>query len=296
MSNLAQVKPIEALKTMLSAPSISEQFKNALGDHKDAFVASLIDLYSGDAQLQNCKPQAVIMQALRAATLRLPLNKALGFSYIVVFNNSVRNADGTWEKEAVPTFLIGYKGLIQLALRTGQYRCINADVVYEGELRKTDKLTGAIDLSGTKTSNDVIGYFCHVELINGFSKTLYMTIDEMAEYALRFSPSFKGKNRPTVEQLKSAAKSGNAANAGWQGNFDDMALKTVTRRLLSKYGYLSVEMQGVVSNEAAIETEPKEDFSNAEVIEISEDGEILNAPKTDEKSKPTPEEMVKVPF
>lgn len=137
-----QDRPVDLLKATINAPSVQEQFKNALGEHKDTFVASLIDLYTGDRSLQTCKPSVVIAEALRAATLRLPLNKALGFAYIVVYNNSVKQADGSWVKVPTPTFIPGYKGYIQLAMRTGQYRTINADVVYEGEVRKVNKAHG----------------------------------------------------------------------------------------------------------------------------------------------------------
>lgn len=243
-----QQKPVDLLKAVINAPSVQDQFKNALGEHKDAFVASLIDLYTGDKALQTCKPASLVAEALRAATLRLPLNKALGFAYIVVYNNSVKKADGSWEKVPTPTFIPGYKGYIQLAMRTGQYRTINADMVYEGELRTGNKLSGEILLDGQKKSDKVIGYFCYFELLNGFSKTLYMTVEEMAQYAKRFSPSIKRDT--TIEQL--IAKANNAEvskKVGWEGNFSDMAIKTVVRRLLSKYGYLSVEMQGAMSKD-----------------------------------------------
>jgi recombinase, phage recT family len=237
-------RPIDMLKSIVSAPSVQDQFKNALGEHKDAFVASLIDLYTGDKQLQACDAKAIVMEALRAASMRLPLNKALGFAYIIVFNNNVKNPDGSWAKVPTPTFVPGYKGYIQLAMRTGQYRTINADFVYEGELRKVDKLKGEVAFDGEKKSDKIVGYFCYFELLNGFSKTLYVPIEEMAAYALRYSPSFKGKNKPTAEALVAAAQSGAVSSqVGWSGNFNDMGLKTVIRRLLSKYGYLSVEMQ-----------------------------------------------------
>ena len=137
-------------------------------------MASLIDLYTGDKQLQTCNAKAVVSEALRAATMRLPLNKALGFAYIIVFNNSVRNPDGSFSKVPTPTFVPGYKGYIQLAMRTGQYRTINADFVYEGELRKVDKLKGEVAFDGEKKSDKIVGYFCYFELLNGFSKTLYV--------------------------------------------------------------------------------------------------------------------------
>lgn len=243
-------KPIDLMKSVINAPSVQAQFKNALGDHKDAFVASLIDLFTGDKALQSCKPALVVAEALRAATLRLPLNKALGFAYIVVFNNSVKNDDGSFSKVPTPTFVPGYKGYIQLAMRTGQYRTINADFVYEGEMRKVSKLTGEIALDGKKQSDKIVGYFCYFELLNGFNKTLFVPVEEMAQYALRYSPSFKGKNKPSVETLiKAAQENKPSTKVGWEGNFNDMALKTVIRRLLSKYGYLSVEMQNAIAKD-----------------------------------------------
>lgn len=245
-----QDRPIDMLKSVINAPSVQSQFGNALGEHKDAFVASLIDLFTGDKSLQACQPASIVAEALRAATLRLPLNKALAFSYIIVFNNNVKNPDGTWTKVPTPTFIPGYKGYIQLAMRTGQYKTINADFVYEGELRKVNKLTGEIAFDGEKKSDKIVGYFCYFELLNGFSKTLYVSVEDMANYALRYSPSFKGKNKPQVEDLIKAAQTNQASTkVGWEGNFNDMGLKTVVRRLLSKYGYLSVEMQDAISKD-----------------------------------------------
>ena len=268
-----QERPIDLMKSFINAPSVQEQFQNALGDHKDAFVASLIDLFTGDKALQTCKPALVIAEALRAATLRLPLNKALGFAYIVVFNNTVKNADGSWSKVPTPTFVPGYKGYIQLAMRTGQYRTINADFVYEGEMRKVSKLTGEIALDGEKKSDKIVGYFCYFELLNGFNKTLYVSVEDMAQYALRYSPSFKGKNKPSTDALVAAAQANKASTkVGWEGNFNDMALKTVIRRLLSKYGYLSVEMQNTISKDVEDAQTSRNDIiienANAQAIDI----------------------------
>lgn len=244
---------VTALRTMLEAESVQKQFHNALKENKDAFIASVIDLYSGDAALQRCEPKAVLQEALKAAVLKLPINKALGFSYIVVYNNSKRDINGQWVKVATPTFLVGYRGLIQMAMRTGQYKTINADAVYKGELRGADKLTGRIDLSGERESDEVVGYFAHIELLNGFTKTLYMSVREMAAYAKKFSPSVKRET--TIDQLLNKANAPEAGKAvGWEGDFTAMALKTVIRRLLWKFGYLSVEMQRAMENEAKVET------------------------------------------
>lgn len=260
-NNQLQKSTSAQFAAVLNAESVQQQFKNALGEHKDAFVASLIDLYNGDKSLQTCNTNALICEALRAATLRLPLNKALGFAYIVVYNISVKRVDDNgndvldpqthkpvYDKVPTPTFIPGYKGYIQLAMRTGQYKTINADFVYEGELRKVNKLTGEIAFDGEKKSDRIVGYFCYFELLNGFSKTLYVSVEDMAKYAKHYSPSIGYKT--TIEQLIAKANDGIVAKkVGWEGNFNDMALKTVIRRLLSKYGYLSVEMQNAISGD-----------------------------------------------
>lgn len=239
---------IEILKATLKADSVTEQFRNALKDNSGPFTASIIDLYNSDNNLQACDPNKVVMEALKAAVLKLPINKSLGFAYIVPFNNSVKNTDGSWSKVMTPTMIIGYKGLIQLAMRTGQYKTINADVVYKGELRKVDKLSGEIDFTGERESDEVVGYFCYFKLTNGFEKTLYMSVEDMAKYAKQYSPSI-GKDT-TVEILIKTAKANQVSkNVGWMGNFTNQALKTCTRRLLSKYGYLSIEMQQAIAEE-----------------------------------------------
>ena len=255
-------KGVDLLKNMLNAESVQAQFKNALGKNSGTFVASVIDLYNGDKSLQQCEPKAVVMEALKAAVLHLPINKALGYAFIIPFNNNrkVKYTDEQgyererWEKVMEPTFQIGYKGLIQLAMRTGQYRTLNADAVYDGELRKVNKLTGEIAFDGERTSDKVIGYFCYFELLNGFSKTLYMTVEQMAAHAKRFSKGLKKET--TVESLISlAALPVSDSNAvGWMGNFHGMAIKTVIRNLLSRYGYLSVEMQNAIADDYEGET------------------------------------------
>lgn len=250
----ASAKKIDVLKSMLKAPSVMEQFQNALDKNAPTFVASIIDLYNSDSKLQMCEPKAVVMEALKAAVLKLPINKALGYAYVIPFNNSKKDEHGQWHKVMEPTFELGYKGYIQLAMRTGQYRTINADVVYEGELRKVNKLSGEIAFDGTKASDKIIGYFCYFELLNGFSKTLYMTVEQMATHAKLYSKGIKPET--TIEQMLNLANlpmSANSKTVGWMGNFHAMAIKTVIRNLLSKYGYLSVEMQQAIADDLKAE-------------------------------------------
>jgi recombination protein RecT len=250
-----------------------EQFKNALDKNAPTFVASIIDLYNGDSNLQLCEPKEVVMEALKSAVLKLPINKALGYAYIIPFNNSVRDNQGAYTKKMVPTFQMGYKGYIQLAMRTGQYKTINADAIYEGELRKVNKLTGEISLDGEKKSDKIVGYFCYFELLNGFSKILFMTVDQMATHAKKYSKGLKKET--TVESLIALANlpmSMDSKTVGWLGNFHGMAMKTVIRLILSKYGYLSIEMQQAVENDSV---EENQDYlirpnANSQTFDVSE--------------------------
>lgn len=252
-----QRKPVDVLKSIMNAESVQQQFKNALGKNAGTFVASVIDLYNGDTGLQQCQPKQVVMEALKAAVLHLPINKTLGYAYVIPFKNT-KKVNGQWVKVYEPVFQMGYKGYIQLAMRTGQYRTINADAVYEGELRKVNKLTGEIAFDGERTSDKVVGYFCYFELLNGFNKTLYMTVEQMANHAKRYSKGLVkyddagNKVDVTVDSLVALADlpmAPDSKTVGWLGNFHGMAIKTVIRNLLSKYGYLSVEMQNAISND-----------------------------------------------
>ena len=218
-NNKTLVRPIDKLKNILAAQSVQEQFQSVLKENAGAFVASIIDLYNTDRTLQMCDPKNVVMEALKAASLKLPINKQLGFAWIVPYRDSKTGA-------YIPTFQLGYKGYIQLCMRTGAYRYINADIVYEGELVKHDKLTGEIEIDPSKRISDKkIGYFAFIETLNGFRKTLYMTVEEVTKHAQQYSKSYGSKN------------------SVWATDFDAMALKTCLRLLLSKYGIMSVEMQ-----------------------------------------------------
>ena len=223
----AVAKPIDKLKNILAAQSVQEQFQSVLKENAGAFVASIIDLYNTDKTLQMCEPKNVVMEALKAASLKLPINKQLGFAWIVPYRDGRTG-------QYIPTFQLGYKGYVQLCMRTGAYRYINADVVYEGELVKHDKLTGEIEIDPSKRASDQkVGYFAFIETLNGFRKTLYMTVEEVTKHAQQYSKSYGNKN------------------SVWATDFDAMALKTCLRLLLSKYGIMSVEMQRAYIEDSA---------------------------------------------
>ena len=229
-----QDNPVAKLKRVLNVDSVQQQFKNALKDGTALFVASLIDLYANDKYLQQCDPNAVIMEALKAATLKLPINKSLGFAYIVPYKNNK-------EKSYIPTMIVGYKGYLQMAQRTAQYKYINADCVFEGEKIDQDRLTGEIYISGEPSSENAIGYFAHIETLNGFRKTIFWSKAKVTDHAKRYSQSYASDYSP------------------WKKQFDTMAIKTVLRHLLSRYGIMSVDMAQAVDMDAGDykESEPE---------------------------------------
>ena len=165
-NNLAK---IDQFKGILNSQTIRAQIKNCLKDKSGAFLSSVIDLYSSESSLQSCDPQKVAMECVKAAVLDLPLVKSLGYAYVVPY-------------KSVPTFTIGYKGLVQLAQRTGQYKIINADVVYDGELRGFDKLSGIPDITGDRVSDKVVGYFAYFKLLNGHEHVYFMSKPDMEAY------------------------------------------------------------------------------------------------------------------
>lgn len=240
---IAKKPPVDRLKEVMNMDSVQAQFKNALAEKKDQFVASLIDLYASDTYLQQCAPQLVVMEALKAATLNLPINKSLGFAYIVPYKK---------QGQQIPQFQIGYRGLIQLAMRSGVYKFINAGPVYEGEFFGENKLTGELDISGKRTGGAIVGYFAYMETINGFKKTMFMTKEHMEAYAAKYSKAFSKDNSP------------------WKTEFDAMAEKTMLRRLIGKYGLMTIDM---VTAFAAADDEQirEEDYranANQQVIDL----------------------------
>lgn len=250
--NQLQTNGYKQLKTILNNDTMKQSFRNVLEENAGAFMASILELYQSDTALQECDPNKIILEALKAATLKLPINKQLGFAYIIPY-------------KGIPQFQLGYKGYIQLAQRSGQYRFINADVVYEGEQVTYDRITGMLMITGEATRDTPIGYFAYFQLLNGFEKCVYWTREKVEAHAKRYSKAWNRQNSP------------------WHTNFDAMALKTVIRNIISKYGVMSVEFANAVAEDTSVE----------ERIE----GEIVeNANKTPltipEEVKPVGEETV----
>ena len=244
--------PASVMTNVINMPFIKDQLSRSCSKNPDAFAASILDCYTGDRTLQRCDPKKVAIECLKAAILNLPLSKHLGFAYVVPYKGQ-------------PTFTVGYKGMIQLAMRTGAYRSINAGPVYQGEFRGRSRLTGAVDIDGERTGDEVVGYFAHFEMLNGFAKTLYMTKAEVEAHGKKFSKAFN--------------------DGPWKSDFDAMATKTVIRQLLGKYGMMSIEIQKTMEFDGDVfEAEYREHANSTPLIPMQtglEDGDVVDGETID---------------
>lgn len=252
--------------------------QNTLKDNKGAFTTSLMELFTSDPQLMQCNPNALMGEAVKAAGLRLPINKQLGQAYIVVFKNKDK---ATGQLVPTPTLIIGTKGYVNLALRTNKYKTINNGTVYEGEFCGYDKVTGSLDISGEKLSDVPVGYFAYFKQKSGFEKIMYMTIDEICKFAKTYAPTVKF-SKITWQELKELAikqsVEGEGGGLGWFAGFQDMAEKTVLRQLLSSWGELSVDAAQVINADerpSAIQQRDEEFAEDKKVIVVdAETGEV----------------------
>ena len=219
------------MNAILDGEGMRRRFEELLGQRTPQFLSSIVSLVNADANLQKAfheAPMTVIQSALKAATFDLPIEPSLGYAYIVPFNNKYKDETGEWRTKMEATFIPGYKGLVQLCLRTGAYsRVPDAVDVREGELVSYDRLTGDAvfkweEDEGVREKLPVIGYAGYFRLKNGAEKTIYMTVKQIQ--------SHEEKNRKGKYMTK-----------GWREDFDAMARKTVIRRLAGKYGLMSIE-------------------------------------------------------
>lgn len=253
--------PVQILDAMLNNDSIQNELKGTLKEGAASFSTSMLNLVRDDPLLQTCNQKEVLAEGLKAAALRLPIEKNLGFAYIIPYKD---------HGVPKPQFQIGYKGYIQLALRTGKYRHINAGVVYEGEFLKYDKQKAMLDISGERVSDKILGYFAYIELLGGFSHATFWTEKEVRAHASN-SPAYK-----------SGAKV-------WREHFDAMAKKTVLSNLLKVYGIMSAEMNAAFDIDNGSKA-----ISQKIEREIEAYGEE-KSPELDKKSTAAPEQSDPIP-
>lgn len=232
--------------------------QSVLGERKNSFVSNLTSLVGNSFQLQQCEPMTLMYSAMKATALNLPLDSNLGYAYVIPYNS--RNG-------VQAQFQIGYKGFIQLALRSGLFTMLNVTDIREGEVQEYDILSGAFVVKGkdNREALPIVGYASYFKLTNGYEKTLYMTVAQLNAHGAKFSKTY-GNN-----------------NGLWKTDFDTMARKTVVKLLLNRWAPLSVEMAQAVQLDQSVMRPKNGDLSNIDVVYA--DNEQSEQPLTPEQEQ-----------
>ena len=258
-----QLSVAAQVKSMISQDAVKKKFTEVLGQKAPQFLASITNVVAGSAQLKKCPATTIMSAAFVAATYDLPIDSNLGFAAIVPYNNNKYNQQTRqWEKHPEAQFQMMYKGFIQLAIRSGYYEKMNCSVVYKDELVSYNPITGEVqfvtDFSKCTQrvegkSENIAGYYAWFKLLTGFRKELFMTTAEVENHARKYSTAY----RYDLENNKKGSK--------WTTDFEAMALKTVIKMLLSKWG-MKAEKEALAgeSTETPELPEPKEPVLPAE--------------------------------
>lgn len=258
-----QTKQPLTITTLFNRDDVKKKFQEILGKKSQGFITSILQIVASNGLLAKADPMSVYNAAAVAATLDLPINNNLGLAYIIPYNQKYQDADGQWKSKQVAQFQLGYKGFIQLAQRSGQFKTISATAIYEGQIKANDPLKGIEFDFENKKSETVLGYAAYFELLNGFHKTLFMTIDDLKKHGAKYSKSYTAKS------------------SIWNENFDAMAQKTVIKLLLSKYAPLSIEMQrATIVDQSVINNEEGTDINyvdheTIDVVSVDKEKERL---------------------
>jgi recombination protein RecT len=269
-----QPQPRVSMASFLSSPKTANFLEETLKEKKPEFVSNLITLCDADANLAQCDPAALMKCAMNATALNLPLNKNLGYAYVIPYNVTVGNV-----KVMTPNFQIGYKGFIQLAIRTGQYRFINATEIRENEI-KHNKITGEITFLGENPNGKIVGYMAYLELITGFTASLYMTEEQLEAHAKRFSKMYAADI-----QYKSAKSKWSDPEAR-----PTMCKKTVLKNLLGTYGLMTTEFARAFASDND-ETDSNSTYSEAQIIPQEEPGDNQPPQQNGEGQKTAPKKF-----
>lgn len=264
------------LKTMINDERTKNKFKELLGNKAAGFLTSLLNTTNGNKQLQEAEPQSILKAGAIAATLDLPIDPNLGFAYVVPYKRKYKDKNDNWQEENKAQFQLGYKGFIQLAIRTGQYKKINVTELYKGQFESYDPITDELKYNlENKTSDEITHYIAYFQTMNGFEKYNVMSKEEVREHAKKFSKTF----------LKSSSS--------WQTNFDSMAKKTVLKLLLSKFGILSIEMQTAQKVDQAVikEVEPNGNVE-VEYVDSPDNASDIIEEKTADNDTQSDDEIV----
>lgn len=225
----------------LNKEKVKNQIINVVGNDYQRFISSIISATSQNSELRECSNISILNCALLGQTLKLSPSPQLGQYFMIPYNT---------KQGKVATFQMGYKGYLQLAIRSGNYRKITVISIKEGELIRYNPLTEELDVNliedyDVREKARTIGYFGRLEFINGFSKSIYWNYNQMENHAKRYSSMFR-------KDLQFGSQ-----NSYWSQNFDSMAYKTILKQLLSKWGILNDDLQTAIDADF-IRTEEKE--------------------------------------
>lgn len=222
-----EVRPPQTAINLFNQKSVQERFEKLMGAKAQGFISSVLQTVQSNSLLQKADPLTVLNAAATAASLDLPVNQNLGFSWIVPYKGQAQ-------------FQIGWRGFVQLALRTGQYKNINVTEVHLNQFRSFNRLTEELDADfGIDGEGGVVGYVAYFKLLNGFEKTEYWTKEKVTAHARKYSKAFTSSASPWSDP----------------STFDAMAKKTVLKSILSKWGIMSIDMITAVSSDQAVVTE-----------------------------------------
>ena len=245
MANEVQVQQKQGINTYLQSEAVKNNIVSVIGkEDSQRFISSVVSAVQTNPTLSECTNSSILSAALLGHSLKLPQSPQLQMFYLVPYNNKKKDANGkeTVVKEAV--FQLSYRGYLQLAMRSGQYRKINACDIREGELKSYNPITEeyvfeAITDYEKRKDLPVIGYFAYFEMTNGYRKELYWSKDQMEAHAKKYSMSYRK----------------GWSSSFWTTDFDAMALKTMLRQLISKWGMMSVDMETAYQNDMAVQDE-----------------------------------------
>jgi len=231
-------------KSLFERDDVKQKFKELLGKRATSFITSVLQIAAQNQLLAKADPVSIYQAAAVAATLDLPLNQNLGFAYIVPYNQKYKDDKGVLQTKQVAQFQMGYKGFIQLAQRSGQFKSIYSTPVYEGQIIEANPLDGYVFDFAKRSSDKITGYAAKFKLLNGFEATWYMTVEQLKAHGGKYSKTFTNDK------------------GLWNTDFDSMANKTVIKLLLSKFAPLSVEMQkAVITDQSVINNADAEDVT-----------------------------------
>lgn len=225
---------------------------NAMVGGKDGqrFISAVISAVSVNPGLAECEHSTILSAALLGESLKLSPSPQLGQYYLVPFNDKKRNCK-------VAQFQLGYKGYIQLAIRSGQYKKLNVLAIKEGELIRFDALNEEIEVKLIDNDTEreaakTIGYYAMFEYTNGFHKAMYWSREKMMAHADKYSMAFSAAKYQDLLDGKIPQSEMWKYSSFWYKDFDGMAYKTMLRQLISKWGIMSIEMQTAFSNDMAM--------------------------------------------